>query len=93
MSDEKSKKDTWDKSQEISRRCYYVPKAPSSVIDKPILNDDLDVEDKNLGYKVFSIIEAKVVELDILELNYSGHVRVKMEVQNGDLISSRWIMP
>ncbi len=63
LSDEKSKKDTWDKSQEISRRCYYVPKAPSSVIDKPILNDDLDV------------------------------VRVKMEVQNGDLISSRWIMP
>ena len=61
--------------------------------DRPILNDDLDVEDKNLGYKVFSIIEAKVVELDILELNYSGHVRVKMEVQNGDLISSRWIMP
>ena len=49
--------------------------------------------DRNLGYKVFSIIEAKVVELDILELNYSGHVRVKMEVQNGDLISSRWIMP
>ena len=93
LSDEESKKDTWDKSQEISRRCYYVPKAPSSVIDKPILNDDLDVEDKNLGYKVFSIIEAKVVELDILELNYSGHVRVKMEVQNGDLISSRWIMP
>ena len=77
----------------IRDRCYYVPKAPSSVIDKPILNDDLDVEDKNLGYKVFSIIEAKVVELDILELNYSGHVRVKMEVQNGDLISSRWIMP
>ena len=36
-----------------------------SVIDKPSLNDDLDVEDKNLGYKVFSIIEAKGVELDI----------------------------
>ena len=79
--------------QKNFKSCYYVPKAPSSVIDKPILNDDLDVEDKNLGYKVFSIIEAKVVELDILELNYSGHVRVKMEVQNGDLISSRWIMP
>ena len=80
MSDEKLKKDIWDKSQEISRRCYYVPKAPSSVIDKPILNDDLDVKDENLGYNVFSIIEAKVLEMDILELNYEGHVRVNLKL-------------
>ena len=92
-SDEKSKKDTWDKSQEISRRCYYVPKAPSSDIEKPIFNDDLNVQDENLGYKVFSIVDAKVVQLDILELNYSGHVRVKMDVKDGNLVSSKWIMP
>jgi 3-hydroxyisobutyrate dehydrogenase len=93
LDNEKIKQDVWNKSQEISRRCYYVPSSPSSMIDKPILNSDIDFKNESLGYNVFSIIESNVLEMDVLELNYEGHVRAKFEINNGKLIKAFWLMP
>jgi hypothetical protein len=63
------------------------------MIDKPILNSDIDFKNESLGYNVFSIIESNVLEMDVLELNYEGHVRAKFEINNGKLIKAFWLMP
>jgi pyridoxamine 5'-phosphate oxidase len=93
VQDEELKKEVWSQAQEISQRCYYVPHSPSTEIDTPFLNSEIDSTDQNLGYKVFSILEFKPFELDILELNYEGHLRASLKVNDGNLEKAAWLMP
>jgi pyridoxine/pyridoxamine 5'-phosphate oxidase len=93
VQDEELKKEVWSQAQEISQRCYYVPHSPSTEIKNPFLNSEIDPTDQTLGYNVFSILEFKVFELDVLELNYEGHLRASLKVNNGKLEKSVWLMP
>ncbi len=93
VQDEELKKEVWSQAQDISQRCYYVPHSPSTEIDTPFLNSEIDTTDQTLGYNVFSILEFKVFELDVLELNYEGHLRANLKVNDGKLEKSVWLMP
>lgn len=93
VEDEQLKKEVWSQAQEISQRCYYVPHSPSTEINTPFLNSEIDSTDQNLGFKVFSILEFKPFELDILELNYEGHLRASLKVNDGNLEKAVWLMP
>ena len=40
------------------------------------------VQDSEQGYKNFSHIELTMIELDILQLHYNGHIRFKVNSQD-----------
>ncbi len=83
----------WEKSQEVSQRCYFVPLAPSTEIETPFNNNMLDLKNKNLGLNVFALLTSKVKEIDWLELNYDGHRRCKFEISDSKLSKSVWLIP
>ena len=83
----------WDASQEISKRCYYAPQAPSSPLEEPFSNDLLDLDDKELGINIFGLIVSKAYEVDYLSLNYNGHKRCRFIIENEKVVSSSWVAP
>ena len=85
-------KPIWDKSQEISRRCYYSP-TPSSILNEPFSNDMLDLNSDKLGINVFGLILSKVLEIDYLKLNYEGHTRCHFIIDENKVVTSNWVTP
>ena len=82
-------KDIWDKTAQQSRKCYMGPYEPSIKLDswhpnipEKYLDKDPEVQDSEQGYKNFSHIELTIIELDILQLHYSGHIRFKVNNQD-----------
>ena len=93
VSNEKEVEQTWNEAQEISKRCYYVPFPPKSKLEKPFSNESLDLDNENLGLNVFGLIRSKLLEIDYLNLNYTGHVRCKFELEKKGFIKSYWVVP
>ena len=89
----------WDKTSLMSRKCYLTKKAPSSITDIPEDGIDLDLKgkeptkaDSEIGYKNFTVIENKIVEIDWLYLDASGHRRLNIKLNNKKP-SFDWIIP
>jgi len=93
ISNKKKVEQIWNEAQEISRRCYYVPVPPKSKIEKPFFNDALDLDNEKLGLNVFGLIKSELLEIDYLNLNYTGHVRCKFELEKKKIIKSYWVVP
>jgi len=85
--------EAWLESQDVSKRCYFSPFSPSTIIQEPFSNTMLDLKDENLGLNVFGLITSKAKEIDYLELNYEGHTRCHFVLFNGELQSSEWLAP
>ena len=89
----------WDKTSLMSRKCYLTKKAPSSITDNPEDGIHLDLKgkeptkaDSEIGYKNFTVIESKIVEIDWLHLDASGHRRLNIKLKNKKP-SFDWIIP
>ena len=89
----------WDKTSLMSRKCYLTKKAPSSITDNPEDGIDLDLKGKEptkaeseTGFKNFTVIESKIVEIDWLYLDASGHRRLNIKLNNKKP-SFDWIIP
>ena len=93
VSNKKEVEQTWNEAQEISKRCYYVPFPPKTKLEKPFSNESLDLDNENLGLNVFGLIRSKLLEIDYLNLNYTGHVRCKFKLKKKGLIKSYWVVP
>ena len=75
----------WNNTALQSRKCYMGPYNPSSILNKwhpnvPLqyIDKDPDKEDSEQGYKNFMHIQLNIIETDILELHYDGHVRFQV---------------
>ena len=75
----------WNNTALQSRKCYMGPYNPSSKLNKwhpnvPLqyIDKDPTKEDSEQGYKNFMHIQLNIVEADILELHYDGHVRFQV---------------
>jgi len=82
-------KKVWNNTPLQSRKCYMGPYNPSSILNKwhpnvPLQYIDRDPtkEDSEQGYKNFMHIQLNIVEADILELHYDGHVRFQVSNNN-----------
>jgi len=82
-------KKVWNNTPLQSRKCYMGPYNPSSILKKwhpnvPLQYIDRDPtkEDSEQGYKNFMHIQLNIVEADILELHYDGHVRFQVSNNN-----------
>ena len=90
-------KNSWEKTQHISRKCYLVDNGPGTESDiptsglKPELNNfDYTKEQSEEGYKNFTVIQCKIKSIEWLYLAAKGHRRAKFDLESN---KDNWLVP
>jgi 3-hydroxyisobutyrate dehydrogenase len=90
-------KDSWLKTGHISRKCYLVDSKPGTESDTPTsgLRPELDnfeftMEQSEVGYKNFTVIQCKVKSIEWLYLAAKGHRRARFDLENN---KETWLTP
>ena len=90
-------KESWSKTQHISRKCYLVDNGPGTESDSPTsgLKPELDnfeytMEQSEEGYKNFTVIQCKIRSIEWLYLAAKGHRRAKFDLENN---KETWLVP
>ena len=90
-------KESWSKTQHISRKCYLVDNGPGSESEiptsglKPELdNFDYTKEQSEQGYKNFTVIQCKIKFIEWLYLAAKGHRRARFDLENN---KDTWLVP
>ena len=90
-------KESWSKTQHISRKCYLVDNGPGTESDiptsglKPELNNfEFTMEQSEEGYKNFTVIQCKVKSIEWLYLAAKGHRRARFDLETN---KDTWLVP
>ena len=90
-------KESWSKTQHISRKCYLVDNGPGTESDIPTsgLKPELDnfeftMEQSEEGYKNFTVILCKVKSIEWLYLAAKGHRRARFDIETN---KDTWLVP
>ena len=90
-------KESWSKTQHISRKCYLIDNGPGTESDTPTsgLKPELDnfeftKEQSEEGYKNFTVIQCKIKSIEWLYLAAKGHRRAKFDLETKKNI---WLVP
>ncbi len=90
-------KNSWEKTQHISRKCYLVDNGPGTESDVPtsglkpeLDNFDYTKEQSEEGYKNFTVIQCKIKSIEWLYLAAKGHRRAKFDLENN---KDTWLIP
>ena len=90
-------KESWSKTQHISRKCYLVDNGPGTESDTPTsgLKPELDnfeftMEQSEEGYKNFTVIQCKIKSIEWLYLAAKGHRRAKFDLETN---KDTWLVP
>ena len=90
-------KDSWSKTQHISRKCYLVDNGPGTESDIPTsgLKPELDnfeftMEQSEEGYKNFTVIQCKIKTIEWLYLAAKGHRRARFNLETN---KNTWLVP
>ena len=90
-------KESWSKTQHISRKCYLVDNGPGteSAIPTSGLKPELEnfkftVEQSEVGYKNFTVIQCKIKSIEWLFLAAKGHRRARFNLENK---KNSWLIP
>ena len=90
-------KESWEKTAHISRKCYLVDNGPGTESDTPTsgLKPELDnfeftMEQSEVGYKNFTVIQCKVKSIEWLYLAAKGHRRAKFDLETN---KNTWLIP
>jgi pyridoxamine 5'-phosphate oxidase len=90
-------KESWSKTQHISRKCYLVDDSPGSESNTPTsgLKPELDnfeftKEKSEEGYKNFTVIQCNIKTMEWLYLAAKGHRRAKFDLENN---KECWLVP
>ena len=90
-------KESWSKTQHISRKCYLVDNGPGTESDNPTsgLKPELDnfeftMEQSEEGYKNFTVIQCKIKSIEWLYLAAKGHRRARLDIENN---KENWLVP
>ena len=89
----------WKKTAHMSRQCYLGNIAPGSDSSKPSsgLTEDIDnskytIEESEIGYKNFCVIESTIKSIEWLYLAAKGHRRAYFTLKNS-LVEKKWLIP
>ena len=92
-------KKAWKKTAHMSRQCYLGDKAPGSntLIPASGLTIDIDnlkytLEESEIGYKNFCVIETFINSIEWLYLAAKGHRRAYFTLKNNSL-EKKWLIP
>ena len=90
-------KESWSKTQHISRKCYLVDngpgsesKIPTSGLKPELDNFEFTMEQSEEGYKNFTVIKCKIQSIEWLYLAAKGHRRAKFDLENK---KESWLVP
>ena len=90
-------KQSWLKTGHMSRKCYLVDHGPGTESDTPTsgLKPELDnfeftMEQSEVGYKNFTVIQCKIKSMEWLYLAAKGHRRAKFDLENN---KDTWLIP
>ncbi len=90
-------KQSWEKTQHISRKCYLVDNGPGTISDEPtsglkpeLDNFDYTKEQSEQGYKNFTVIQCKIKSVEWLYLAAKGHRRARFDLENN---KDNWLVP
>ena len=91
--------ESWKKIQSMSRKCYLASNAPGTISDNPTSGipeqyngKTVPIDETELGYENFSIIEGKIHSFEWLYLASKGHRRAKIELSDRGS-TANWITP
>jgi len=90
-------KESWLKTGHMSRKCYLVDNRPGAESDNPTsgLKPELDnfeftIEQSEVGYKNFAVIQCKIKSIEWLYLAAKGHRRAKFNLETN---KDTWLVP
>ena len=90
-------KESWSKTGHMSRKCYLIDNGPGIESPTPTsgLKPELDnfkftMEQSEVGYKNFSVVQCKIKSIEWLYLAANGHRRAKFEL---DTNKEYWLVP
>jgi 3-hydroxyisobutyrate dehydrogenase len=91
--------ESWKKIQSMSRKCYLATTAPGTPNDNPTSGipeqyngKTVPIDETELGYENFSIIESTIHSFEWLYLASKGHRRAKIEL-SGTSPTVTWLTP
>ena len=92
-------KKAWTKTVHMSRQCYLGNKAPGSNVNIPTsgLSEKIDnlkytLEESEIGYKNFCVIETYIKSIEWLYLAAKGHRRAYFDL-NKKQLEKKWLIP
>ena len=92
-------KHSWKKTVHMSRQCYLGKKAPGSSSSSATsgLTEDIDnskytLEESEIGYKNFCVIETYIKSIEWLYLAAKGHRRAYFNL-NKKQLEKKWLIP
>ena len=92
-------KESWKKTAHMSRQCYLGNKAPGSNALEPAsgLTSDIEnfkytIEESEIGYENFCIVETFIKSIEWLYLAAKGHRRAYFSLKNNSL-EKKWLIP
>jgi pyridoxamine 5'-phosphate oxidase len=90
---------SWKKTAHMSRQCYLGSKAPGSDTSSPTsgLTSSIDnlkytIEESEIGYKSFCVIEIYIKSIEWLFLAAKGHRRAYFNL-NKTQLEKKWLIP
>ena len=90
-------KHSWLKTGHMSRKCYLVDNGPGTESNNPTsgLKPELDnfefsMNDSEIGYKNFTVIQCKVKSIESLYLAAKGHRRARFNLERN---KNTWLIP
>ena len=90
---------SWKKTVHMSRQCYLGNEAPGLVSSEPTsgLSEDIDnskytIEESEVGYKNFSVVECFMLSIEWLYLASKGHRRAKFFFKDNH-VDKKWLIP
>ena len=90
-------KESWLKTGHMSRKCYLVDNGPGTKSNNPTsgLKPELDnfeftMEQSEVGYKNFTVIQCKIKSMEWLYLAAKGHRRARFDLENN---KDNWLIP
>ena len=92
-------KKSWNKNTHMSRQCYLGNKAPGSEALSPTsgLTEEVDnhkysIEESEIGYKNFCVVEFFIESFEWLYLAARGHRRAYFTLKNSS-VEKKWLIP
>jgi len=91
--------ESWKKATHMGRQCYLGDKPPGADFPKPTsgLSDDVNnfkytIEESEIGYKNFCVIEFFIESIEWLYLAAKGHRRALFKLKE-NTIQKKWLIP
>ena len=92
-------KKSWNKTAHMSRQCYLGNKAPGSEsllptsgLTEEIDNHKYSIEESEIGYKNFCVVEIFIESFEWLYLAARGHRRAYFTLKNSS-VEKKWLIP